>query len=96
MNVAKQLLRNLNLPAGDRTDLPTSVARFADGGHYRIEIPSVEGPAALAASASIGRRSVSNSWRGRALTLPPRRSAPPTSGSRSPANIYLHANFGGS
>lgn len=49
MNVAKQLLRDLNLPDGDRYDLPTSLARFVDGGHYRIEIPSVEGPAAMAA-----------------------------------------------
>ncbi len=49
MSIAKQLLRDLNLPDGDRYDLPDSVARFADGGHYRIEIPSVEGPAAMRA-----------------------------------------------
>lgn len=49
MNHAQQLLHDLNLPAGDRYDLPTSALRFGDGGHYRIEIPSVEGPAALAA-----------------------------------------------
>jgi hypothetical protein len=48
MNHARKLLRDLNLPDGDRYDLPTSPARFGDGGHYRIEIPSVEGPAALA------------------------------------------------
>src|SRR4051812_34842056 len=49
MNQAKQLLRDLNLPDGDRYDLPTSPILFGDGGHYRIEIPSVEGPAAMAA-----------------------------------------------
>src|ERR671932_2794150 len=27
--------------------LPDSPARFADGGHYRVEIPSVEGPEAM-------------------------------------------------
>ncbi len=45
MNQAKQLLQDLNLPDGDRYDLPTSPILFGDGGHYRIEIPSVEGPA---------------------------------------------------
>jgi hypothetical protein len=49
MNRAQQLLHDLGLPAGDRYDLPASPQRFGDGGHYRIEIPSVEGPAALAA-----------------------------------------------
>ncbi len=49
MNRTKQLLTDLNLPSGDRYDLPSSNARFADGGHYRIEIPSVEGPAAMEA-----------------------------------------------
>jgi len=49
MSTAKRLLRDLNLPDGDRYDLPTSTARFPDGAHYRIEIPSVEGPAAMAA-----------------------------------------------
>ena len=49
MSAARQLLRDLNLPDGDRYDLPTSSRRFPDGGHYRIEIPSVEGPAAMAA-----------------------------------------------
>jgi hypothetical protein len=49
MNRAQQLLHDLGLPPGDRYDLPASPRRFGDGGHYRIEIPSVEGPAALAA-----------------------------------------------
>ncbi len=49
MNRTKQFLTDLNLPSGDRYDLPSSAARFPDGGHYRIEIPSVEGPAAMEA-----------------------------------------------
>jgi hypothetical protein len=49
MSKATQLLRDLNLPEGDRYDLPSSPRRFPDGAHYRIEIPSVEGPAAMAA-----------------------------------------------
>ena len=49
MNHAKQLLQDLNLPDGDRYDLPASPIRFGDGAHYRIEIPSVEGPVAMAA-----------------------------------------------
>lgn len=43
------LLSILGLPTGDRHDHPTSDKRFPDGAHYRIEIPSVEGPAAMAA-----------------------------------------------
>lgn len=49
MSTARTLLSELGLPAGDLYDLPTSSRRFPDGAHYRIEIPSVEGPAAMAA-----------------------------------------------
>jgi hypothetical protein len=42
-------MAELGLPVGDRFDLPTSTRRFPDGAHYRIEIPSVEGVAALQA-----------------------------------------------
>ena len=56
MNKAKQLLRDLNLPEGDRYDLPSSTQRFPDGAHYRIEIPSVEGPAAMAAVIEAARQ----------------------------------------
>jgi len=45
----RRFLERLGLPGGDRHDLPTSEKRFADGAHYRIEIPSVEGPRCLAA-----------------------------------------------
>src|SRR5260370_25918899 len=49
MKTAQNLLRELGLPPGDRHDLPSSPLRFPDGAHYRIEIPSVEGPLALRA-----------------------------------------------
>jgi hypothetical protein len=56
MNRAKDLLRDLNLPAGDCYDLPSSTREFSGGGHYRIEIPSVEGPAAMAAVVDAARQ----------------------------------------
>jgi hypothetical protein len=37
------------LPSGDLHELPASAKRFPDGAHARIEIPSTEGPEALAA-----------------------------------------------
>src|SRR5436305_14887080 len=49
MNTAQTLLRELGLPEGDRHDFPTSTKTFPDGAHYRVEIPSVQGPAALRA-----------------------------------------------
>ncbi|HVA89488.1 MAG TPA: hypothetical protein VNL71_06570 [Chloroflexota bacterium] len=49
MDTARQLLRDLGFPPGEPLDPPTSSGRFPDGGHYRIEIPSVEGPAAFRA-----------------------------------------------
>ncbi|HEY8282966.1 MAG TPA: hypothetical protein VIJ28_01135 [Chloroflexota bacterium] len=49
MDTAQRLLHDLGLPAGESRDLPTSPARFPDGSHYRVEIPSVEGPAAFRA-----------------------------------------------
>jgi hypothetical protein len=49
MNETKQFLRKMGFPDGDAHDLPTSVKRFPDGAQFRIEIPSVEGPNALAA-----------------------------------------------
>jgi hypothetical protein len=42
-------LEHLGLPPADLHELPTSEKRFPDGAHYRIEIPSVEGPRCLAA-----------------------------------------------
>jgi len=46
---ARTILGTLSLPEGDAHDLPDSTKRFADGGQYRIEIPSVEGPRAMEA-----------------------------------------------
>jgi hypothetical protein len=45
MAAARQALARLGLPERDLGELPTSARRFADGAQYRIEIPSVEGPA---------------------------------------------------
>lgn len=49
MQEIRDFLSKKNLPAGDLYDLPTSTKRFPDGAQYRLEIPSVEGPRALAA-----------------------------------------------
>ncbi len=39
-----ELLSGLGLPGGDLHPLPPSGRTFPDGAHYRVEIPSVEGP----------------------------------------------------
>ena len=49
MQTTRSFLSRLGLPAGDLFDLPSSSKRFPDGAHYRIEIPSVEGPTVLEA-----------------------------------------------
>lgn len=49
MQKAQALLHELGLPIGDRHDLPASTESFPDGAQYRVEIPSVEGPAAFRA-----------------------------------------------
>ena len=49
MRPTQSVLTELNLPARDAYELPTSAKRFPDGGQYRVEIPSVEGPRALEA-----------------------------------------------
>jgi hypothetical protein len=43
----RDALRQAGLPPADLHELPTSSKRFPDGGQYRIEIPSTEGPACL-------------------------------------------------
>ena len=48
MNIRNEL-EHLGLPPGDLHKLPTSEKRFPDGAHYRVEIPSTEGPRCLAA-----------------------------------------------
>ena len=49
MNKAQSILHAQGLPVRDANELPASAKRFADGGQYRIEIPSCEGPAAMRA-----------------------------------------------
>ncbi len=49
MRRTREFLRSLGLPGTDPGELPTSDKRFPDGARYRVEIPSVEGPEALAA-----------------------------------------------
>jgi hypothetical protein len=44
---ARESIAALDLPPTDRFDLPASDHRFPDGAPFHIEIPSVEGPAAL-------------------------------------------------
>jgi len=50
------LLASIGLPSGDAHDLPASVRRFDDGAHYRVEIPSVEGPRCVEAVLSEATR----------------------------------------
>jgi hypothetical protein len=45
----REFLAGLGFPTGDAHHLPTSSKRFPDGAQVRFEIPSVEGPNALAA-----------------------------------------------
>ena len=47
MESTRAFLRAMGLPGGDAHDLPASEKRFPDGGQWRVEIPSVEGPNAL-------------------------------------------------
>jgi hypothetical protein len=49
MSEIRDALVEMGLPAGDLHALPDSPLRFADGAHYRIEIPSTEGPDCLRA-----------------------------------------------
>ncbi|GAA4305327.1 U32 family peptidase [Compostibacter hankyongensis] len=49
MQQSREFLKSLGYPSGDLYELPDSAKRFPDGAQYRIELPSVEGPAALEA-----------------------------------------------
>lgn len=49
MDETRAFLASIGLPPGDLHELPDSQLRFPDGAQYRIEIPSVEGPACLEA-----------------------------------------------
>lgn len=48
MTEARQILAHQGLPEGDPALAPSSTKRFADGKAWKIEIPSTEGPRALA------------------------------------------------
>ena len=45
----RAFVTGMGLPPGDDLRHPDSPVRFTDGGQYRVEIPSVEGPASLQA-----------------------------------------------
>lgn len=47
MNRAQAFVASLGLPEKEQYQLATSEKRFEDGAHYRVEIPSVEGPAIM-------------------------------------------------
>ena len=49
MSDIRTALAGMDLPGGDLHALPDSSRRFPDGAHYRIEIPSTEGPECLRA-----------------------------------------------
>lgn len=49
MSPSRQMLADLGYPGREANDLPSSPKRFPDGAHYRVEIPSVEGPRSLEA-----------------------------------------------
>jgi hypothetical protein len=49
MKDSRASLERQGLPGGDPAGAPASGKRFPDGAQYRIEIPSTEGPRALAA-----------------------------------------------
>jgi len=55
MRTTESILKSLELPSRDAYDLPTSRKRFADGGQYRVEIPSCEGPRAMEAVVAAAR-----------------------------------------
>jgi hypothetical protein len=45
----RELIEKLGFPGRDLHDLPSSTKTFPDGAQYRVEIPSVEGPASFEA-----------------------------------------------
>jgi hypothetical protein len=49
MDQTRHFIEKLGYPSEDLHNLPTSQKRFPDGAQYRVEIPSVEGPASFEA-----------------------------------------------
>ena len=59
MRETRQFLESIQLPATDQPVAASSQKRFPDGAQYRVEIPSVEGPAIFASVLQeAGRRGV--------------------------------------
>jgi hypothetical protein len=58
MRTTDAILNDLKLSTRDAYDLPTSRKRFGDGGQYRVEIPSCEGPRAMEAVVAAAREHV--------------------------------------
>jgi hypothetical protein len=56
MSNPTEWLQSLHYPASDPIPAPDSPLRFHDGGQYRIEIPSTEGPRSLQAVIEEGRK----------------------------------------
>jgi hypothetical protein len=50
MRSLEQVIESFGLPPRDPKEVPASPKRFPDGGQYRIEIPSTEGPVVLRAT----------------------------------------------
>jgi len=48
-SATRRFLASVGLPDHDLGELPDSTKRFPDGAHYRVEIPSTEGPVAFEA-----------------------------------------------
>ncbi|WP_134701301.1 U32 family peptidase [Ammoniphilus sp. YIM 78166] len=49
MEATRRMIEKLGFPSKDSHELPSSTKTFADGAQYRVEIPSVEGPATFEA-----------------------------------------------
>jgi hypothetical protein len=49
MKTSREFIESMGLPGRDLVECPASARRFPDGGQYRIEIPSTEGPRVLSA-----------------------------------------------
>ena len=49
MKTSREFIESTGLPGRDLAECPASARRFPDGGQYRIEIPSTEGPRVLSA-----------------------------------------------
>lgn len=49
MERTRNTIEKLGFPGGDCNELPSSTKTFPDGAQYRVEIPSVEGPASFEA-----------------------------------------------